>query len=79
MDIAGSVRKHIKTVQDKQMSDSDVITIGHKISLNSIQYIEIIVKLEEEFDIEFPDELLYFEGEIQIDELIAVIDKLLHE
>lgn len=78
MTIAETILKHIEIIQDLQISDSDISTINHKISLNSIQYIKLIVKLEEEFNIEFPDELLLYESEIRIEELTSVIDELLH-
>ena len=45
-----------------------------EIQLESIQYIDLIVEIEEAFDIEIPDDFLAITGNWNLDALIEVID-----
>lgn len=57
-------------------SDPNIINNEEQI-INSIQYIELIVKLEDEYDIEFPNDYLYFEGKLNTKKLAEAVEKLI--
>lgn len=71
MDILSKVEE----IAQKIIGNSDAHFIKDQ-AMNSIQYIELIVQLEDEFDVEFPDELLFFEGKLDLKMLADTIEKL---
>ena len=48
-----------------------------ELGLNSISFIEIVLELELEFDIEYPDSMLYIDATEKIEDLVQVVYELL--
>lgn len=51
-------------------------TDGILIDLDSIHFISMIVSIEEEFEVELPDEILLNSNKINIDYLCTIIEEL---
>lgn len=67
MDISERIVDIIKSIKpDVVFSKEQSI---REMGINSIQYVQILVNLEEYFDFEFPDEFLLFSSEMTILEL----------
>ena len=49
---------------------------GELYELESIEFISMIVKLEETFDVEIPDDLLSFELMTNIHDIISIINSI---
>jgi acyl carrier protein len=47
-----------------------------ELGINSVQFVQIIVKLEAEIGIEFPDEMLIFNEATSINDLINNVEKV---
>ena len=62
-----------------EISDIDVDDDLVKIGMNSIEFVKIIVYVEESFDIEFPDELLALSKMNSIRSIYEVVKHVLDE
>lgn len=66
-----------KIVQDI-LNELDIIVdeYGELVQLESIEFISMIVKLEETFNIEIPDDLLSFEFMTNIHDIATIINSI---
>ena len=73
-----SIRKRVRKV----LNDNGVSIIpeldDEKILLDSIEFISVIVGLEEEFNIAIPEEFLTFEALQTIEQFVNMISFLVH-
>lgn len=61
-----------------EITNLPVQRISNNETLSSILYIELIVRLEEEYGIEFADDYLFYEGIVNIKELAKQIKMMLN-
>lgn len=60
-----------KTIITEDDADRDLLELG----LDSIDFIALIVKLEESYDFEFPDEKLTMLGALSVRNILKIIDE----
>ncbi|MFR2457568.1 MAG: phosphopantetheine-binding protein [Christensenellales bacterium] len=73
-----SIRKRvIKVLNDNEVSIIPELD-DEKILLDSIEFISVIVGLEEEFNIAIPEEFLTFEALQTIEQFVNMISFLVH-
>ena len=68
-----NVMKNILDIHE----EIDIEKTIEEMGINSISIIQIIVSIEEEFNIEFPDEMLVFNGSMRINQIIQNFERLL--
>ena len=61
-----------KIIESESVMDVDLVELG----MDSISFIRVVVALEEEFDIEIPDELVLLNEMSTINKIVQIISDL---
>ncbi|MCK4257915.1 MAG: hypothetical protein KAX49_02995 [Halanaerobiales bacterium] len=64
-----------REIEESTLMDTDLVDLD----INSLNFIKIVVALEEEFDIEFEDSQLNFELFGKVSKLMALIEEKINE
>lgn len=73
----------IRTVLEDQNAEyditSDTLLFQTGLDFSSLDGVMLIVKIEEVFNIKWPDELLHFDDNLTVFELVVIIESILND
>ena len=61
------------------LMDEDILLFRGGLNLSSLDAVMLVVKIEEIFNIKWPDELLNFDNNLSLSEMVKIVNNILGE